>query len=169
MASMPNGKLWEEPCRNPRRALKKSATEGHGRNSTDRGGSGGKIRLYVEGRGIPLGVTATGANVHDSRLIGVPLRHSREMAAGFGEQMFVISVWTRGMIIRESARKSALTNLRNIPAAGGRSPGALEVSYTPLGGRTNIHSEVCVHVTVASSSVLWVYFTLRRSVFSGET
>lgn len=28
----------------------------------------GKIHPHVDGQGIPLGVTATGANVHDSRL-----------------------------------------------------------------------------------------------------
>ena len=55
--------------RKPRRALKKSVVEGLGRNSTDRGRSGGKIQLHVDGQGIPLGVTVTGANVHDSRLM----------------------------------------------------------------------------------------------------
>src|SRR5699024_11687522 len=41
-ASTPNGRLWTAPCCKPRRALKKSATEGLGRNPTDRGRSGGK-------------------------------------------------------------------------------------------------------------------------------
>jgi len=80
---MPNGKLWTAPCCKPRRALKKSATEGLGRNPTDRGRSGGKIHLHVDGQGIPLGVTATGANVHDSRLIGATLKNSREMGSWF--------------------------------------------------------------------------------------
>ena len=83
LASMPNGKLWTAPCCKPRRALKKSATEGLGRNPTDRGRSGGKIHLHVDGQGIPLGVTATGANVHDSRLIGATLKNSREMGSWF--------------------------------------------------------------------------------------
>ena len=80
---MPNGKLWTAPCCKRRRALKKSAAEGLGRNPTDRGRSGGKIHLHVDGQGIPLGVTAVGANVHDSRLIGATLKKSREMGGWF--------------------------------------------------------------------------------------
>ena len=79
----PNGKLWTAPCCKRRRALKKTAAEGLGRNPTDRGRSGGKIHLHVDGQGIPLGVTATGANVHDSRLIGPTLKNSREMGGWF--------------------------------------------------------------------------------------
>ena len=71
------------PCCKLRRALKKSATEGLGRNPTDRGRSGGKIHLHVDGQGIPLGVTVTGANVHDSRLIEATLKNSREMGGWF--------------------------------------------------------------------------------------
>lgn len=82
-ASTPNGRLWTAPCCKPRRALKKSATEGPGRNPTDRGRSGGKIHLHVDGLGIPLGVTVTGANVHDSRLIEATLKNSREMGGWF--------------------------------------------------------------------------------------
>ena len=54
LASMPNGKPWTAPCCKPRRALKKSATEGLGRNPTDRGRSGGKIHLHADGQGIPF-------------------------------------------------------------------------------------------------------------------
>ena len=71
--------LW---CR-PRCALKKSADEGLGRNPTDRGRTGSKIHLHVDGQGIPLGVTVVGANVHDSRLIGATLQNSCEMGAYF--------------------------------------------------------------------------------------
>ena len=42
-----------------------------------------KIHLHVDGQGIPLGVTVTGANVHDSRLIGATLKNSREMGGWF--------------------------------------------------------------------------------------
>ena len=83
LASMPNGKLWMAPCCKLRRALKKSAAEGLGRNPTNRGRSGGKIHLHVDGQGIPLGVTVTGANVHDSRLTGATLENSREMSSWF--------------------------------------------------------------------------------------
>ena len=79
----PNGKLWTAPCCKRRRAHKKTAAEGLGRNPTDRGRSGGKIHLHVDGQGIPLGVTVTGANVHDSRLIGATLKNSREMGGWF--------------------------------------------------------------------------------------
>ena len=103
---MPNGKLWTAPCCKRRRALKKSATEGLGRNPTDRGRSGGKIHLHVDGQGIPLGVTVTGANVHDSRLIEATLKNSREMGGWFLGLPYAISVWTRAMTTRESAKKS---------------------------------------------------------------
>ena len=104
-----------------RRALKKTAAEGLGRNPTDKGRSGGKIH-HVEDQGIPLGVTVTGANVHDSRLIGEALKNSREWATGFRELKFDTSIWTRGLIIHESARKSMLTDLKSISASGGGSP-----------------------------------------------
>ncbi len=64
-------------------ALKKSADEGLGRNPTDRGRSGSKLHLHVDGQGIPLGVTVVGANAHDSRLIEAPLKNSCEMGAWF--------------------------------------------------------------------------------------
>ncbi len=81
LASMPNGKLWTAPRCKHRHALKKSATEGLGCNPTDKGRSGGKIHLHMDGQDIPLGVTATGANVHDSRPIGMPLKNSQEMGS----------------------------------------------------------------------------------------
>ena len=37
----------------------------------------------MDGQGIPLGVTVTGANVHDSRLIEATLKNSREMGGWF--------------------------------------------------------------------------------------
>lgn len=61
----------------------KTAAEGLGRKPTDRGRGGGKIHLHEDGQGGPLGVTATGANVHDSRLIGAPLKNAREMGSLF--------------------------------------------------------------------------------------
>ena len=73
-----DGTLLQAPTRS-----QKSATGGLGRNPTDKGRSGGKVHLHMGGQGIPLGVTATGANVHDSRLIGVTLKNSREMGSWF--------------------------------------------------------------------------------------
>lgn len=81
--SIPNGNLWTVPCCKLQHALKKSADEGLGRNPTDRGRSGSKIHLHVDGQGIPLGVTVTGTNVHDSRLLGATLDNSCEMGARF--------------------------------------------------------------------------------------
>ncbi len=83
LESILNGNLWTVRCCKRQRALKKSATEGLGRNPTDRGRSGSKIHLHVDGQGTPLGVTVTGANVHDSRLIGATLENSCEMGACF--------------------------------------------------------------------------------------
>jgi len=47
-----------------------ASEEGLGRNPTDRGRSGSKIHLIVDQQGIPLGIEAVGANIHDSRLVG---------------------------------------------------------------------------------------------------
>lgn len=68
-------------------------TEGLGRNPTDRGRSGGKIHLHVDAQAISLGVTVTGAKVHDSRLIEATQKNSREMAAVFWELPYAISIW----------------------------------------------------------------------------
>jgi putative transposase len=38
-----------------------------GKNSTDRGNSGAKINLLVDGRGAPISIVLTGANRHDTR------------------------------------------------------------------------------------------------------
>lgn len=40
-------------------------------------------RLLWLKKHCPLGVTATGANVHDSRLTGATLKNSREMGSWF--------------------------------------------------------------------------------------
>lgn len=53
-----------------------------GRNPTDRGKLGVKRHVLTDGRGIPLAVCLTGANVHDKWMVGdtldaVPLRSSR--------------------------------------------------------------------------------------------
>ena len=81
--SMRDGKRWLASCCKLQRALKKSASEGLGRNPADRERSGGKIHLHMDGRGIPFGVTVAGANVHDSRLIGASLKNSRKMGGCF--------------------------------------------------------------------------------------
>ena len=70
-------------CCKRQRALKKSAIEGLGCNPTDRGRSGSKIHLHVDGHGIPLGIIVAGANMHDSRLIGAILKNSCEMGTWF--------------------------------------------------------------------------------------
>lgn len=44
-----------------------------GRNPTDRGKSGTKRSLVVDGRGAPLGIVVRGANRHDSPLLGPTL------------------------------------------------------------------------------------------------
>lgn len=81
--SIPNGRQWTVPCCKRQRALKKTAAEGLGRNPTDRGRSGSKLHLHVDGQGIPLGVVVVGANVHDSHLIGATLENSCQMGAWF--------------------------------------------------------------------------------------
>ena len=53
-----------------------------GPNPTDRAKLGTKRHVLTDGRGVPLGVTLTGANVHDMHMVGktldaVPLRAPR--------------------------------------------------------------------------------------------
>jgi putative transposase len=51
-----------------------------GKNPTDRGKSGVKRSLQTEGAGIPVGLTAAGANVHDKRLVEETIENTLEMA-----------------------------------------------------------------------------------------
>ena len=44
-----------------------------GPNPTDRGKLGTKRHVLTDGRGVPVSVTITGANVHDSRMVGETL------------------------------------------------------------------------------------------------
>ena len=95
-----------------RRALKKSTAERLGPNPTDRRLSGGKIHLHVDGQ-VCL------------REWQSPDRSNAEKLSVNGRQVsgglkFDTSLWTRGMIICESARKSMLTDLRSISAVGGK-------------------------------------------------
>jgi len=65
-----DGALMQAPVRGQPVCLEDEAL---GRNPTDRGQSGSQTHLHVDQQGIPLGVTRTGANVHDSRLISPTL------------------------------------------------------------------------------------------------
>lgn len=47
--------------------------EGTGRNPTDRGKRGSKLHLIVDGEGVPLGVTVSAANLHDSQQLEATL------------------------------------------------------------------------------------------------
>ena len=58
-----NGKLWMDLSR---RHL--SGGKSTGANQTDRGKSGVKRSLHVEGDGVPIGITISGANTHDMKL-----------------------------------------------------------------------------------------------------
>jgi len=63
-----DGSLIQAPAR--QKGGTSASEEFLGRNPTDRGRSGTKIHLIVDQNGIPLGVEAAGANIHDSRLVG---------------------------------------------------------------------------------------------------
>ena len=64
-------------------AQKKEAAEGLGANPTDRGRSGTKIHLHVDQEGTPLGVIVVGANVHDSRLVGLTIENNSDLISMF--------------------------------------------------------------------------------------
>ncbi len=66
-----DGSLVQAPVRK-----KNSIAEGLGANPTDRGRSGSKIHLQVDGQGCPLGIIVVGANIHDSRLVSQTLEES---------------------------------------------------------------------------------------------
>lgn len=80
---MHSGKQWMVLWFRPRFALKKSAPEGLGKNPTDRGRSGTKLHLHVEGQGIPFGIVAAGANIHDSRLVSQTIENSFQFGGHF--------------------------------------------------------------------------------------
>lgn len=73
-----DGSLLRAPTRS-----QKTAAEGPGRNPADRGRSGSKLHLHMDGQGIPLGAVVVGANVHDSRLTGATLENSCQTGAWF--------------------------------------------------------------------------------------
>jgi len=73
-----DGSLSQSPVRS-----QKTAEEGLGSNPTDRGRTGTKIHLHVDQQGIPLGVVVVGANVHDSRLVGVTLEKNSDLVNAF--------------------------------------------------------------------------------------
>ncbi len=66
-----DGSLLQAPVR--QEGGSSASEEGLGRNPTDRGRNGSKIHLLVDGDGMPLGVKVVGANVHDSRLVGLTI------------------------------------------------------------------------------------------------
>ena len=57
-------------------AMTKPRSEGEktGKNPTDRGKSGAKLSVLTDGAGVPLGVSVSGANELDKRLVGETLR-----------------------------------------------------------------------------------------------
>ena len=123
----------------PTALSKKSATEGLGRNPTDRGRSGGKIHLHVDGQGIPLGVTVTGANVHDSRLIEATLKNSREMGGWFLGSAVRHLCLDKGYDYPRVSEEVYVNGFEeHIRSRGGRSSGPLEDSCPPLGSRADI-------------------------------
>jgi hypothetical protein len=65
------------------------ATECVGRNPTDRGEKGRKRSLVVDGRGTPLSIAVSGANLHDSKLrdSGAPLE-ARRSQPGASKSLF---------------------------------------------------------------------------------
>jgi len=73
-----DGSLSQSPVRS-----QKTAEEGLGSNPTDRGRTGTKIHLHVDQQGIPLGVVVVGANVHDSRLVGLTLEKNSDLVNAF--------------------------------------------------------------------------------------
>lgn len=66
-----DGGIVQAPTRQTGGASAKE--EGMGRNPTDRGRQGTKLRILVDQEGIPLGAEIVGANVHDSRLVSSTL------------------------------------------------------------------------------------------------
>ncbi len=52
-----------------------------GSSPTDRGRCGSKMHLHVDQYGIPIGILAVGANVHDSRLVGLTLEENIEIVS----------------------------------------------------------------------------------------
>jgi transposase len=84
------------------------ATECAGRNPTDRGKKGRKRSLLVDGRGLPLSIAVSGANVHDSKLLDRTLAQivvHRPEATLDHQQYLCLDAGYVGYPVRKIARK----------------------------------------------------------------
>jgi len=84
------------------------ATECTGRNPTDRGKKGRKRSLLVDGRGLPLSIAVSGANVHDSKLLDRTLAQAVVQcpkATWSNQQYLCLDAGYVGYPVRKVARK----------------------------------------------------------------
>lgn len=114
-------------------AQKKEAAEGLGANPTDRGRSGTKIHLHVDQEGTPLGVIVVGANVHDSRLVGLTIENNSDLISMFNIASIAITyAWTRAMIIHVYMKKCIHMGLNRISVPEGRKKLRSKKVFIPL-------------------------------------
>jgi len=73
------------------------ATECAGRNPADREKKGRKRSLLVDGRGLPLSIAVSGANVHDSKLLDRTLAQIVVHVLRLRCATNSIYAWTRAM------------------------------------------------------------------------
>ncbi|MBB5379313.1 transposase [Deinococcus metalli] len=64
---------WTRSALDSASVLAPRGGEHTGANPTDRGKRGSKLHVLIDGQGIPLAITVTGANVHDSRQLEATL------------------------------------------------------------------------------------------------
>ena len=128
----------------------------------------------MDGQGIPLGVTVTGANVHDSRLIEATLKNSREMGGwflgsavrhlcldkGYDYPRVSEEVYVNGFEEHIRSRGEEVRDRWRTPARRW----VVERTFAWLKGFRSLRTRYCF----VTSSILWGYLTLLWPVSFGE-
>nr|WP_134021227.1 IS5 family transposase [Halomonas xianhensis] len=105
------------------------AQEQAGPNPTDRGKKGSKRHLLVDGRGVPLSLTVTGANRHDVTQLGAvleaiqvkrpnpPVRRSKHLCAdaGYRGATAMTTILSHGYIPHVQGRRDEAQQLKRHP------------------------------------------------------
>ncbi|BAH75331.1 hypothetical protein DMR_18400 [Solidesulfovibrio magneticus RS-1] len=78
--------------------------------------------MHVDQQGTPLGIIVVGANVHDSRLVGLTIGNNSDLVSMclMFAQTAITCAWTKGMIIHACMKKCIHMGLKRIFAPEGK-------------------------------------------------
>ena len=115
------------------------AIECVGANPTDRGGKGRKRSLLVDGRGVPLSLAVSGANVHDVKLLPATLDQvvrARPATSLKRPQRLCADAGYKGGPAGGGEAKLPTAHQATAGRSGGQAQGA-RLQGSPVGGRTD--------------------------------